>query len=177
MHTMWWIRQVVQSGEHHWSLILQVKKESFKINFFISDQGRIALLKYLCFLSSCFYSSFFLPFVRGRSQSTARLCLCSSQTPGFRMIPGENQWRDLSFVPNWTTTSSVSQPQTDFNSLTHKHTTGNNVFLQFICLWNDSRFLLTAVALLSTYSIHLLLKSSGIVGKLPCVCLDFSSKQ
>lgn len=29
-----------------------------------------------------------------------------------------------------------------------------------------SRFLLTAVALLSSYSIHLLLKSSGIVGKL-----------
>lgn len=30
----------------------------------------------------------------------------------------------------------------------------------------SSRFLLTAVALLSSYSIHLLLKSSGIVGKL-----------
>lgn len=29
------------------------------------------------------------------------------------------------------------------------------------------RFLLTAVALLSSYSIHLLLKSSGIVGELP----------
>lgn len=29
-----------------------------------------------------------------------------------------------------------------------------------------SRFLLTAVALLSSYSIHLLLKSSGIVGEL-----------
>jgi sodium-coupled neutral amino acid transporter 3 len=30
-----------------------------------------------------------------------------------------------------------------------------------------SRFLLTAVALLSSYSIHLLLKSSGIVGEPP----------
>uniref|UniRef100_A0ACB8EI95 Uncharacterized protein n=1 Tax=Sphaerodactylus townsendi TaxID=933632 RepID=A0ACB8EI95_9SAUR len=32
------------------------------------------------------------------------------------------------------------------------------------CMMVPSRFLLTAVALLSSYSIHLLLKSSGIVG-------------
>lgn len=36
-------------------------------------------------------------------------------------------------------------------------------------LWH--RFLLTAVAALSSYSIHLLLKASGIVGK-PCVKKD-----
>lgn len=47
------------------------------------------------------------------------------------------------------------------SSVTPCQTTPSGLFSSM-----SSRFLLTAVALLSSYSIHLLLKSSGIVGKL-----------
>lgn len=77
-------------------MISLVKVLMFFLLSYIRHKTRVILLFVLLLLSS----------VRGRPQSTARLCLCCSQTPGSRMILGENQWHDLSSVPNWTTTAS-----------------------------------------------------------------------
>lgn len=54
-----------------------------------------------------------------------------------------------------------------FELITPCQSSSNGLFSSMV-----SRFLLTAVALLSSYSIHLLLKSSGIVGEQPLAGLQ-----
>lgn len=147
------------------------------MSILILGQGWIALLNFLFFLlslslyilleSSCLYLSLLCLLFTSASVLHKHLALEWSSEKINDVI-----WASC------RTEQQQDRPHTDFDSLTHKDTAGNNVSLQFIYLWYDFRFLLTAVALLSSYSIHLLLKSSGIVGKLQlrCVCLDFSSK-
>jgi hypothetical protein len=81
--------------------------------------------------------------------------------------PGWHLWSLLSLhiLLSWVQLPRLQPLPLVFQSFSPPVQPGQCPVASFFSIF--SRFLLTAVALLSSYSIHLLLKSSGIVGEPP----------